>query len=164
MKKSIRAVAIVIKDTNILLIWRKSQGKEYYVFPGGGVEENETVEQAVLREVKEETTLGVKIDKLLYHHHYINDSDQYFYLCSYLSGKPTLGDGNEKEAMSKDPADFYQPIWIEIHRLKELLVYPLEIRDWLLEDIKNDFLDTPREARMEVKELRQSLQSSSDIL
>lgn len=135
-------------------MWRKKQGKEYYVFPGGGVEENEIVEQAVIREVKEETSLEVKIDRLLYHHHYINDCDQYFYLCSYLSGEPALGDGNEKEAMLKNTDDFYQPIWMEINRLKELLVYPLEIRDWLLKDINDGFQDTPREAEMAVEELR----------
>ncbi len=157
MIKPIRAVAVITNDPNILLMWRKNQGKEYYVFPGGGVKENETVEQAVLREVKEETTLGVKIGKLLYHHHYINDSDQYFYLCTYLSGEPTLGNSNEKEAMSKNPDDFYQPIWIEIRRLKELLLYPLEIRDWLLEDLTDNFQNIPREAKMKIEDLRKSI-------
>ena len=157
MRKSIRAVAIIIKNNDVLLMWRKNQGKEYYVFPGGGVEENETVEEAVIREVSEETTLKVKIEKQLYHHHYINDSDQYFYLCSYLSGEPTLGDANEKEDMLKNTDNFYQPVWMKIDNLKKLLLYPLEIRDWLLEDVKNDFKDVPREVSMEVKELRQSL-------
>ncbi len=157
MRKHIRAVAIIIKDNDVLLMWRKNQGKEYYVFPGGGTEENETVEEAVLREVREETTLKVRIEKQLYHHHYINDSDQYFYLCSYLSGEPTLGEANEKEDMLKDNGNFYQPVWMKIEDLKILLLYPLEIRDWLLEDVKNDFKNTPREASIELKELRQSL-------
>lgn len=157
MSKPIRAVAIIINDNNVLLMWRKNQGKKYYIFPGGGVEENETVEEAVLREVREETTLKVRIEKQLYHHHYINDSDQYFYLCSYLSGVPTLGEANEKEDMLKDAGNFYQPVWMKIENLKKLLLYPLEIRDWLLEDIENEFKDTPREESMEVKELRQSL-------
>lgn len=68
-----------------------------------------------------------------------------------------MGEGNEKEAMLKDPADFYLPIWTEVNQLKELLVYPLEIRDWLLEDIKNNFKNTPRDAQMTVEELRHSL-------
>jgi len=157
MKKPIRAVAIVIKDNNVLLIWRRSHGKEYYVFPGGGVEENESVEAAVLREVREETSLEINVDKLLYHHHYINDSDQYFYLCSYLSGEPTLGDANEKEDMLKNTDNFYRPIWVKTDEVKQLLIYPLEIRDWLLEDIKSNFKDTPRESSMKTDELRQSL-------
>lgn len=157
MKKPIRAVAIVIKDDNVLLMWRKSNGKEYYVFPGGGVKENESVEEAVLREVREETSLEIKIGKLLYHHHYINDSDQFFYLCSHVSGEPELGDSNEKEDMAKDESNFYQPLWIEVEKLRDLLLFPLEIRDWLIKDLKNNFENTPKKASLEVEELRQSL-------
>lgn len=157
MRMPIRAVAIIIKDKNILVMFRKNQGKEYYVFPGGGVEKNETIEEAVLREVKEETTLDVKVNKLLYHHHYINDSDQFFYLCSYISGFPKIGEANEKEEMIKNNSDFYRPMWTKMDDLKKLLLYPLEIRDWLLEDFKNNFKDVPREASMEVKDLQQSL-------
>ena len=62
--KKIRAVAILIKNDEILLIYRKNE-KEYFVFPGGGVEERETIEQAVIRELMEETTIEVKINKLL---------------------------------------------------------------------------------------------------
>jgi ADP-ribose pyrophosphatase YjhB (NUDIX family) len=157
MRKPIRAVALVIKEDDILLMWRKKQGKEYYVFPGGGVEENETVREAVLREMKEETTLEIKIEKLLYHHCYINDSDQFFYLCSYIKGEPELGDSNEKEDMLKDKNNVYLPLWVKINKLKDLLLYPLEIRDWLIEDLKNSFKDTPRKASLHVRELRQSL-------
>jgi 8-oxo-dGTP diphosphatase len=155
VRKTIRAVAIVIKDNKVLLIKRKNGGKVYYVFPGGGVEENETIEAAVLREVKEETTLEVRIKKLLYHHHYIENSDQYFYLCDYLSGEPVLGNANEKEDMTNNSDNFYLPTWIVIDKLSSLLVYPLEIRDWFIEDYKTDFRDTPREAEMKVEELQQ---------
>jgi 8-oxo-dGTP diphosphatase len=157
MRKHIRAVAIVIKDTEILLMWRKSKGKEYYVLPGGGVEVNENVEEAVLREVKEETTLDVKIEKLLYHHHYINHSDQFFYLCSYLGGTPMLGDANEREDMRKENNEYYQPLWIKLDDLDKLLLYPLEIRDWLIEDVASGFKDGPRKAEIAVTDLRQCI-------
>lgn len=51
--KRIRAVAIIVNDGKVLLMHRINNGKEYHVFPGGGVENSETVEQAVLREVQE---------------------------------------------------------------------------------------------------------------
>ncbi|MEN9328703.1 MAG: hypothetical protein RI947_1511 [Candidatus Parcubacteria bacterium] len=153
---SIRAAAIILKDYAVLLMYRKREGHEYYVFPGGGVEKDETVEEAVLREVTEETTVQVKLDKLLYHHHYINDSDQYFYLCSYISGKPELGDANEKEAMKNNANDYYEPMWVPIEKIGELVLYPLELRDWLLEDIKDGFRSTPREASMRVEDIRQA--------
>ncbi|MBI3632290.1 MAG: NUDIX domain-containing protein, partial [Candidatus Vogelbacteria bacterium] len=135
MRKPIRAVAIVIKDKSVLLMHRINQGKEYYVFPGGGVEENETVKGALVRELHEETSIEVKNLRLLYHHHIIGDftdSDQYFYLCDFVSGVPKLSEGNELEE-NRAGTDFYEPLWYPISKLPQTLLYPLEIRDWLSE-------------------------------
>ena len=155
--KRIRAVAIIVNNGKILLMHRINNGKEYYVFPGGGVENGETVEQAVLREVQEETSLKVKIEKLLYHHILDDDTEQFFYLCRYVSGEPKLGDGNEARDMVESNVNFYNPIWYEIKSLPQLLLYPLEIRDWFIDDAKVNFENVPREAKLKVSELRQSL-------
>ncbi|HBK33917.1 TPA: DNA mismatch repair protein MutT [Candidatus Uhrbacteria bacterium] len=155
--KRIRAAAIIINNGNVLLMHRISSGKEYHVFPGGGVERGETIEQAVLREVQEETSLEVKIEKMLYHHILDDNTEQFFYLCHYVSGEPKLGDGNEARDMAESNANFYNPIWYEIGGLSSLLLYPLEIRDWLIEDIKTDFENVSREAKIKVSELRQTL-------
>lgn len=155
--KKIRAVALIINDGKVLLIHRINNGKEYYVFPGGGVENGETTEQAVLREVQEETSLEVKIEKLLYHHIYDDNTEQFFYLCRFVSGEPKLGDGNEARDMKESNENFYKPVWYEIKGLPQLLLYPLEIRDWFTEDIKINFENTAREDKLKVSELRQSL-------
>jgi 8-oxo-dGTP pyrophosphatase MutT (NUDIX family) len=52
MQKRVRG--ILIKDGMIALIKRTRDGETFYVFPGGGVEEGETDEQALKREMKEE--------------------------------------------------------------------------------------------------------------
>ena len=155
--KRIRAVAVIINNGKILLMHRINNGKEYYVFPGGGVENEETIEQAVLREVQEETSLEVKIEKLLYHHILDDNTEQFFYLCRYVSGEPKLGNGNEAQDMKESNANFYNPAWCEIKGLPQLLLYPLEIRDWFIEDMKTNFENIPREARIKVLELRQTL-------
>ena len=159
MRQSIRAVGIVIGNNHILLIHRINKGKEYYVFPGGGVEEKEKIEEAVARELKEETSMKVEIRQLLYHHHIIgdiNDSDQYFYLCEYISGHPQLSESNELEENTKG-TDFYEPLWYPLDKINQTLLYPLEIRDWLLEDLKNGFPDKIKEATLRISELRQLL-------
>lgn len=155
--KRIRAVAIIVNDGKVLLMHRINNSKEYYIFPGGGVENGETVEQAVLREVQEETSLEAKIEKLLYHHIYDDNTEQFFYLCRYVSGEPKLGEGNEARDMKESSANFYNPIWHEIKGLPQLLLYPLEIRDWFIGDAKTNFENVPREAKIKVSELRQSL-------
>jgi len=156
--KRVRAVAVIVNNDKVLLMHRIKNGKEYYVFPGGGVEDGETVEQAVLREVQEETSLEVKVKKLLYHHMYADIKDEhFFYLCRYISGEPKLGNANESQEMVMSDTNFYRPLWFEIKDLPQLLLYPLEIRDWFIEDMKTNFKNAPRTAALNSSSLRQTL-------
>ncbi len=65
-KPSIAVDGIITKGGKILLIKRKNEPfKGKWALPGGFVEYGERVEEAVLREIKEETGLNAKIKKLL---------------------------------------------------------------------------------------------------
>src|SRR3989344_5394719 len=55
------AYGILIENGKVLL----SKQWDGWDFPGGGIERGETVEQALLREFKEETGLTVEMDKPL---------------------------------------------------------------------------------------------------
>ena len=62
--KKIRAGGVCILDNKILLIHRINLERpvgeqEYYVIPGGGVEEGESLQDAAVREVDEETSVKV---------------------------------------------------------------------------------------------------------
>lgn len=157
-KLSIRAVGIVIHNGQLLVMQRERGKDMYFVFPGGKVEANETVEEAVAREIMEEFSIDVEIDKIVYKHYLDHDergkSEQHFYLCTYISGEPKLGDSNEKAAMERGEK-YYKPQWIDLDKISGIPLYQLEIRDWLLEDIKSDFVNTPREERLKVSDLRQ---------
>lgn len=102
MRTKVRVSAIIISNNKILLIHRKKEGREYWVFPGGGVEEGETNEQALIREVKEETNLDVTGVKSAFDN---------FYYCDVEFGKPELG-SPEKLKLNAD--DWYQPEWVEL--------------------------------------------------
>jgi bifunctional NMN adenylyltransferase/nudix hydrolase len=57
--------AVVVQSGHILLIKRKVHpGKDQYAMPGGFIQEQETLEQAVLRELREETKLKVPVPVL----------------------------------------------------------------------------------------------------
>jgi 8-oxo-dGTP pyrophosphatase MutT (NUDIX family) len=56
-----RAVAILIENDSVALIERYRAGRHYFIFPGGGVDDGESVEQAVIREMEEETGLRVAV-------------------------------------------------------------------------------------------------------
>ncbi len=151
--KRIRAVSVVIDNNKVLLIHRKCEGKEYYVFPGGGVEKNESVQEAVLRELFEETTLKAEIDRLLYTHGYNDNSEQYFYLLKNHSGTPKLHEESIENKRNSEK-DFYEPMWVNLAKLNQLRLYPLEIRDWFIEDTKNNFINCPKKQFIKLAERR----------
>lgn len=45
-----RAAGIIIKDGKILLMRRVKDGREYFVFPGGSIEKNETPKNSLRQE------------------------------------------------------------------------------------------------------------------
>ena len=65
--KNIRVVAAVIHQDHRILATQRGYGefKDGWEFPGGKIEEGETPEVALIRELKEELTITVKPEKLL---------------------------------------------------------------------------------------------------
>ena len=68
MSRHTRYQGLIIQDHKILLIQHSqhSTGRSYWVIPGGGIDEPETEEECIIREMKEETNLDVKIEKLAF--------------------------------------------------------------------------------------------------
>jgi 8-oxo-dGTP diphosphatase len=59
--------AIILQNNQILMVKQYVQrGDIVWNFPGGGIEENESPEEACIREVKEETGFEVEIKRLLF--------------------------------------------------------------------------------------------------
>lgn len=154
MKRN-RAVAIVLKDDALLVIHRLSEGQEYYTLPGGGVEQDETIEQAVVREVSEEASLNIELGRRVYEHHYDDGTSQFFYLCHYASGIPQLA-FNAPERQEKH-GELHQPMWLTLDQLPSTLLYPLEIRDWIMQDLVSGFPHKVRTAKLTVGQLRQTI-------
>ena len=63
-------------------------GHHYAVLPGGGVEDGETAEAAALRELREETTLTTRIDRLLWTGRHNGRPASYFLVAAAPAGHP----------------------------------------------------------------------------
>jgi 8-oxo-dGTP diphosphatase len=155
MRTDKRAVGIIIKDNKILVFRRLKDELGYYAFPGGGVEEGETPEATVVREMKEELCLDIKIVKLLFIISIEKENntlfqieagkdrkgyskDQYFYLITEFIGTPELG-GPEKERANEN--NQYHIEWIPLEKIHEINdLYPKEGKDKLVELINQNEL------------------------
>ena len=61
-----RHQAAIVRDHHILLIHARDQREDsFWLLPGGGSEGDETGEECVCREVREETGLDVTVDRIL---------------------------------------------------------------------------------------------------
>ena len=63
---TIRVTGVLIENNDILLVKQKLSDKRNWSLPGGKLERGETIQQGIVREIKEETGLDVEIDCLLY--------------------------------------------------------------------------------------------------
>jgi 8-oxo-dGTP pyrophosphatase MutT (NUDIX family) len=151
-----RSAVIVIKDGKILLMYRVKNGEEYWVFPGGGQEEGETTDQTAIREIKEETTIDVNINRLLYKITWDDGGVNYFYLCDYVYGEPKLDINSEEYLkMKENESQIYKPMWVDLDSISDLVLYQLEIRDLLVKDLKEGLKDESQEFFLKLAERRQ---------
>lgn len=61
----VRVTGVLVEDDRILLV-KQQVGAREWSLPGGKAEAGETLEQALVRELAEETGIAVRVDKLLY--------------------------------------------------------------------------------------------------
>ena len=61
----VRVAAIIVQGDSILLVRHVRDGRTYWLLPGGGVDYGETMEEALVREMKEEGNLDVRVKDLV---------------------------------------------------------------------------------------------------
>jgi 8-oxo-dGTP diphosphatase len=122
--------AIILKDNKILLIHRIKNSRVYFVPPGGHIEPNESEEECLIREIKEETNLDAQIDKKLWSiKSTLDNSLQHFFLVTKFSGNLKLN-GPEKERNNKN--NEYILEWHDIDKLSDLDLVPNPLKEKLL--------------------------------
>jgi len=128
-KFRVSAGAIVIRGDEILLVRAKnSEGKDFLVGPGGGVESDEGINQACIREVQEETGIEVRPCKILFIEDLVWENKRVvkiWFLCDVAGGKLTRTQGAIEEGL-------IEAGWFRKDQLKNEIVFPAVImhHDW----------------------------------
>lgn len=106
MKRDIRYQGAILRGACILLLQHRElvERRSYWILPGGGREAGETEEQCVIREMREETGLEVKVDRFLMdeavQHEGVYERHK-TYLCTILSGEAQPGYEPEPEVAAR---------------------------------------------------------------
>ena len=106
MSRLIRYQGAIIQDDQILLIQHceHDTGRAYWVIPGGGREPGETEEACVQREILEETSLDIVVERLLLDEPSVPNSvykRHKTYFCKIVKGEAKPGYEPEVEAAQK---------------------------------------------------------------
>lgn len=138
MRRAVRA--IILKDDSLLLMHRNKFGESYDILVGGGVELGEEPEQALLREIAEETGVKVSQPKLVFIQHAPQPyGTQYIYLCRYLEGEAQLDPNAVETKINQLGKNLYQPVWRKLSELKDLELRSAQVKQALIDALANEF-------------------------
>lgn len=136
MKRDIRYQGAILRNDEILLIKHREHksGRSYWLLPGGGREGEESEEDCIRREMREETQLEVSVERLL-----LDERDHPMgaylrlktYLCHADDGIPKPGYEPELEAAQNYAIaevrwfDLRSPERWDAEVKSDLITYPL---------------------------------------
>jgi 8-oxo-dGTP diphosphatase len=137
----IRAGAIIVEEGRILLAeFHDEQNGTHYNLPAGGVEEGESIKEAVAREAYEETGARVEVETLAFTYEYTPhlNNDHYgpthtvsmFFSCKRTDQHSTLSPSQP------DPTQTGIK-WVALSDLHSIILYPM-IQDRILKYIQNE--------------------------
>ena len=139
------ARAIIIENDKILVMHRDKHGSKYFTLVGGQVTAGETTEQALVREVQEETGLSVISAQLVYvEEHPAPYNDQYIYLCQVAShGDVAIQDASEEGFMNRIDLNVHTPRWVEKSYFANLPFRTIELQKAIVKALAKGFPKEP---------------------
>lgn len=141
----VRAGIILIQDNKVALIERHRAGLDYFVFPGGGVNDGESPEQAAIREAMEELGVEVDIQRKVAEVKVGLESRHVYFLVEQTGGE--FGTGVGEEYTGSDPYSpeegIYVPIWMPIEELAHHQnIYPVDVAKLVVRSAKEGWSES----------------------
>lgn len=120
-------VAVMLKKGNkVLLTKRLKEGWGYgeYALPGGGVDENETIRQAAVREIKEELDVALKIHDLeILHVMHVTREQKYESIGFFLVTEKWMGEIKNAEPHRHESIEWHDLDNMPINITKTLKLF-----------------------------------------
>ena len=132
---NLRVYGLVINEQEeILLSDERRSGISFTKFPGGGVNENEGILDALHREFREELGCDILSSSFFYFNDFYQnsafrkeDSLVVFYYLVKIKSDFQLPKGDDLPLGSNDPSDFERFRWVPLKEfMEEILTFPLD--------------------------------------
>jgi ADP-ribose pyrophosphatase YjhB (NUDIX family) len=143
MNKASRA--IIMDGDRILVMRRNKYGSEYYTLVGGRVNEGEGIEQALVREVKEESGLDVTAAQLVFvEEHPEPYNEQYTFLCAVAPFEQIgLQEMSEEYLMNRHQANMHTVMWARVNIFERLPFRTPQLQEAIVRALKKGFPKSP---------------------
>lgn len=143
MRKAARA--IIIEGDKMLVMHRSKYGSNYFTLVGGGMQDSETIEQTLVREVMEETGLKVTSARPVYwEEHPEPYNEQYIFLCEVAPhGEVQIQEYSEEGAMNRLSANVHKPMWVMKKTFASLEFRTPNLQDAIVKALKKGFPAQP---------------------
>lgn len=125
----VSAKAIIVKNNKLLTAKKEDENGFFYTIPGGGQNHSESLEQALLRECREEISVEVKVKRLLFIRDYIGANHEFpehaqrkvhhleiMFEAEIISGTPQNGNEPDNGQLSVE--------WLPLDELESYRLYP----------------------------------------
>lgn len=127
-----RAAVVLVQHEQVLLVWRRKQGEEYYCLPGGHIKakRNELPAAAAVREMKEEADIdvhGVQHLGTLRN----QERQEYYFLATSWEGAVAEPQFVGKEVAKATRENQYRLVWVPVQKVPALRLLPEAAKQYL---------------------------------
>ena len=138
MRYGLSAGAIVVRDDRVLLVHHQTEQHDFWIPPGGRLEDAESILDCAQREAFEETGLRVAPQRIVYIQEIVEPGyhfAKFWVLCSLLGGMVSVA--------NRDPDEGFlvEALFASRGELEALCVYPEMLRDTFWDDLADGFAE-----------------------
>lgn len=126
----LRACGIILKDNHVLMV--KNDVDDYFYSLGGAVHVGESLEEACLREVLEETGFPYEIERLLFIHEHLFDKGEEVWHELTFHFLMKSSDNNTFNESIGSFGSRETKVWIPLERYGEFKAYPEFFKEELI--------------------------------
>lgn len=123
--ENVKVVYILLfdeSDKQVLMVKNKGSQGSYYTLPGGRVEKGETLQEAAIRETKEETGIDIEIEGIIFvNEAFIENVKQHTIFITF-KGKRIGGD-----LVLSRPDEIEEIVWMDVGSAEKLIHIPAKL-------------------------------------